>query len=254
MEDTMQMQKKLSILVLILSLVLAACAGTVGETANSQAAGTSPTQAVMGGDGAAQAMDETPESMPNKTSEPGMGEAHQEMNDSSAPEDPLQDQVQAADAETGSMDRPDFFAAQLVQPSSGEVYTINDYQGKVVLVETLAMWCSNCLQQQKQVKALHNILGERDDFVSIGLDIDPNEEIDMLKAYTAQHGFDWMYAIAPREVAREIAQRYGDQFLNPPSTPMFIIDRHGEVHPLPFGIKDSITLKDYLEPFLNSDM
>lgn len=257
------MQKKLSILVLTLSLALAACAGIPRDTANPQAAVTSPTQAAMSGDGTAHAMDEAPVSMPNKTSEPGMGEANQVMNDSSALEDPMQthdagmqDQMQAADAnaETGSMDRPDFFDAQLVQPSSGEVYTINDYQGKVVLVETLAMWCSNCLQQQKQVKALHNILGERDDFVSIGLDIDPNEEIDMLKAYTAQHGFDWMYAIAPRDVAREIAQRYGDQFLNPPSTPMFIIDRHGEVHPLPFGIKDSITLKDHLEPFLNSDM
>ncbi|MEJ2709686.1 MAG: hypothetical protein P8074_18895, partial [Anaerolineales bacterium] len=157
----MQMQKKLSILVLILSLVLAACAGTVGETANSQAAGTSPTQSAMGDDGAVQAMDGVPESMPVDTSEPGTVEAHQEMNDSSGPEDPMQthdagmqDQVQAVDAEMGSMDGPDFFDAQLVQPSSGEVYTINDYQGKVVLVETLAMWCSNCLQQQKQVKAL----------------------------------------------------------------------------------------------------
>lgn len=257
----MQMQKKLSILVLILSLVLAACAAPLADTANSQAAVTSPTQSAMGDDGTAQAMDEAPESMPVDTAEPGMVETHQEMKDSSAPEEPMQthdagmqDQVQPTDTGTDSMDRPDFFDAQLVQPSSAEVFTISDYQGKVVLVETLAMWCSNCLQQQKQVKALHNILGERDDFVSIGLDIDPNEEIDMLKAYTARHGFDWMYAIAPREVAREIAQRYGDQFLNPPSTPMFIIDRHGEVHPLPFGIKDSITLKDYLEPFLNSEM
>jgi cytochrome oxidase Cu insertion factor (SCO1/SenC/PrrC family) len=223
MEDTMQKQKKLTILSLLFTLLLAACAGAVQNPGRSQTAAPATTQPAMGAEAAAQAMGETPEAMPT-------------------------------DQAASEMEQPDFFSAEFVQPSSGEVYTINDFQGKVVLVETLAMWCSNCLQQQKQVKALHKILGERDDFVSIGLDIDPNEEIDMLKEYTARHGFDWMYAIAPREVAREIAQRYGDQFLNPPSTPMFIIDRHGEVHPLPFGIKESVTLKDYLEPFLNSEM
>mgnify|MGYP001028028536 CR=1 FL=1 len=217
----MQMQKRLSILFLILALAMSACAGTGANPNTSQAADPSPTMSSTVDD-VTQSMQEAPESMSTGTLE-------------------------------SEMDRPDFFDAEFVQPSSGEAYTINDYQGKVILVETLAMWCSNCLQQQKQVKTLHNILGERDDFVSIGLDIDPNEEIDMLKEYTARHGFDWMYAIAPREVAREIAQRYGDQFLNPPSTPMFIIDRQGEVHPLPFGIKNSVTLKDYLEPFLNSE-
>ncbi|MCK7526838.1 MAG: hypothetical protein MZV64_59190 [Ignavibacteriales bacterium] len=37
----------------------------------------------------------------------------------------------------------------------------------------------------------------------------------------------------PADVSREIASLYGDQFLNPPSTPMLIIDRKGVAHPLP---------------------
>jgi hypothetical protein len=32
---------------------------------------------------------------------------------------------------------------------------------------------------------------------------------------------------------------------------MFIVDRQGEVHPLPFGIKDPKTLQEALTPFLN---
>ena len=55
---------------------------------------------------------------------------------------------------------------------------------------------------------------------------------------------------SPRELSLQLSQLYGDQFLNPPSTPMLIVDRQGAVHPLPFGIKDAATLKAALEPFL----
>jgi hypothetical protein len=110
------------------------------------------------------------------------------------------------------------------------------------------------LQQQRQVKALHELLGERDDFVSLGLDIDPNENADDLKGFVDRNGFDWHYAIAPAEVSRSLSNLYGAQFLNPPSTPMLIVDRHGEVHPLPFGIKDAQTLMEALEPFLAESM
>jgi hypothetical protein len=76
----------------------------------------------------------------------------------------------------------------------------------------------------------------------------------MLKEYTARNGFFWKYAISPAEVSRDISQLYGDQFLNPPSTPMLIVDRHGEVHPLPFGIKSASDLQAALEPFLQEDI
>jgi cytochrome oxidase Cu insertion factor (SCO1/SenC/PrrC family) len=147
---------------------------------------------------------------------------------------------------------PDWFKASLVDVNSDKTFTLADFKGKVILVETLAMWCSNCLKQQGQVQIVHDLVGERDDFVSIGLDIDPNENADALKAYTSNNGFDWIYAVAPGEVSREIAQRYGDQFLNPPSTPMLIIDRQGDVHPLPFGIKYAEDLLDTLQPFLDT--
>jgi thiol-disulfide isomerase/thioredoxin len=149
-----------------------------------------------------------------------------------------------------SMAMPGWFSAPLTDVRSGEQFTISDLEGKVVLVETMAMWCSNCLKQQKQVLELHSLLGDRDDFVSLGLDIDPNEVGEALQAYTETNGFYWMYAISPAEVSREIGQLYGDQFLNPPSTPMLIIDRHGQAHPLPFGIKNAQSLMEALQPFL----
>jgi len=122
------------------------------------------------------------------------------------------------------------------------------------MIEDLAMWCSNCKKQQIQVKTLLEEMGMNEDLVFIGLDIDPNENAADLKTYTDNNGFNWVYAIAPIEVAREIGNLYGDQFLNPPSTPIMLIDRKGQVHPLPFGIKSAEDLKNFIEPFLSADM
>ncbi len=123
-----------------------------------------------------------------------------------------------------------------------------------MLVETMAIWCTTCLQQQKEEAKLHQMLGEQPDFVNVVLDIDPNEHASDLKAYTAKNGFNWMYAISPAEVSREIGNLYGDQFLNPPSAPMVLIDRHGQAHPLPFGVKSADDLQKVVKQYLNEGM
>lgn len=156
--------------------------------------------------------------------------------------------------EEAMMDAPAWFSASLTNVRTDETFTIQDLKGKVILVETMAIWCSNCLKQQGQVKELHTLLGERDDFVSIGLNIDPNEETSKLLAFINDKGFDWIYAVSPVDVSRDLASLYGDQFLNPPSTPMLAIDRHGVAHPLPFGIKSADDLLKFLQPFLDEGM
>lgn len=156
--------------------------------------------------------------------------------------------------EGAMMESPAWYSAAMTNVQTGESFTINDFKGKVILVETMAMWCPNCKKQQGQVKALREALGERADFVSLGLDIDPNENGDALKSYIDSNGFNWYYAVSTVDVSREIAALYGDQFLNPPSTPMLIIDRHGVAHPLPFGIKSVDDLMQALQPFLDEAM
>jgi thiol-disulfide isomerase/thioredoxin len=149
---------------------------------------------------------------------------------------------------------PAWFSAALTEATTGATFTIQDFKGKVVLVQTMAMWCPTCLQQQQQIEALHEQLGMRDDLVSLSIDVDVNENLAGLKDYVAKNAYDWMYTVASPDVAREISNLYGAQFLNPPSTPMLIIDRHGEAHPLPFGVKSAADLQKALEPFLNDAM
>lgn len=158
------------------------------------------------------------------------------------------------DNQSEKMEAPEWFGIALTDVNNDESFTIQDLYGKVILVEPMAIWCSSCLQQQREVVELRNLLGERDDFVSLSIDIDPNENAADLETYSLQYNFTWRFVIAPEAVARDLAELYGDQFLNPPSTPMLIVDRDGNVHILPFGIKNAEELQEALEPFLNQDM
>jgi thiol-disulfide isomerase/thioredoxin len=149
------------------------------------------------------------------------------------------------------MESPAWYSVPLNDARTGQSFSIESFKGKVVLVESMAVWCSKCLTQQGHVKALHETLGHREDFVSIGLDIDPNEDLDQLKFFVESQGFDWLYAISPADVSRDLSSLYGPQFLNPPSTPIVVIDRHGTAHPMPFGIKNVDELLQFIQPFLD---
>ncbi len=228
------MLKNTLLVVFVFALALSACSPAAPQ---AEAMEEKPTEAMMEKTDEAMLEEKTPEAMMEKTSEV--------MPDTHTTPGAMDEAMLAA---------PAWFGAALTNVRSGESFTLSDFKGKVVLVETLAMWCPICKRQQIQVKALHEALGMDGDLVSIGLDIDPNENAADLKAYTEANGFDWIYAVAPAEVAREIGALYGDQFLNPPSTPILIIDRHGEAHPMPFGIKSAADLQAFIEPFLKEGM
>jgi thiol-disulfide isomerase/thioredoxin len=149
---------------------------------------------------------------------------------------------------------PTWYSASINDVSTGKAFKINDFKGKVILVESMAIWCPTCLEQQKQVKTLNGLFGKRDDFVSIGLDIDPNENATSLKSYVETNSFNWLHAVSTVDVSRELSSLYGNQFLNPPSTPIVIIDRHGAAHPTTFGLKSADDLKKFIQPFLDEGM
>jgi cytochrome oxidase Cu insertion factor (SCO1/SenC/PrrC family) len=152
------------------------------------------------------------------------------------------------------MESPAWFSTALTNVQNDAPFTIADLKGKVVLIETMAVWCSNCKDQQNEIKTLHDQLGMQDDFVSVSLDIDPNENPDTLKSYLKTTGFDWLYAVAPADVSRDIASEFGDQFLNPPSTPILIVDRLGVAHALPFGLKSADDLLQAVNMYLKDGM
>jgi len=45
--------------------------------------------------------------------------------------------------------RPAWFGVAIEDARTGETFKINDFAGKVVLVQTIAQWCNTCAYQQK---------------------------------------------------------------------------------------------------------
>jgi thiol-disulfide isomerase/thioredoxin len=127
---------------------------------------------------------------------------------------------------------------------------MNDYAGKVILLEAMAMWCPNCVVQANEARNLHEALGNPEDLISVSLDVDINEDTKSLGEYAGDYGFDWHFAVAPLLLARALGNLYTPQYLNPPLAPMLIIDRDGNVHHLEYGVKDAETLQKAVEPYL----
>jgi thiol-disulfide isomerase/thioredoxin len=149
---------------------------------------------------------------------------------------------------------PAWIGVTLTNARTGENFTLKDFAGKVVVVEMMAMWCPTCKRQQGEVKTMLAQIGMPADLVVVALDVDPNEDAVALKTYSETYGFDWTYAIAGADVAREISNLYGSQFINPPSAPMLLIDRKGEVQLLPFGVKSADDLMNAVKPLLEGGM
>jgi len=147
--------------------------------------------------------------------------------------------------------KPDWFNIKMTDVRTGQSFTVNDYAGKVVLVETMATWCITCIEQQVEVKKLEGQISNPKDLAVISLDTDLNEDAATLKEYANSYGFDWHFAISPLEMDRALGNLYSSAFMNPPLAPMLFVDRKGSVYSLPFGaVKKATALQDTLAPHL----
>lgn len=233
-------------MVVLLAVVLSACSG--GQAANDVM--EQENEMMNESSSNSEMMENKDDEMTEDPHSDNMSESSDEMM-----EEEKDDEMMEEGEESGGMDEDSgafsWLTYEFTDATTGETFSISDFKGKVVLVETMAMWCSNCMKQQIQVRELHNLLGERDDFVGVGIDVDLNEDLAMLAAYTDHNEFDWYYSVASQDVLADISATLGGQFLNPPSTPIVLIDKDGGLHPLPFGIKSAETLLEFVEVYLN---
>ncbi len=145
---------------------------------------------------------------------------------------------------------PDWYNFKMTDVRTGKTFAINDFAGKVVLIQAIAEWCPNCLFQQGETRKMSDQLGDPEDLILISMDVDLHEDEASLKKYTQDFGFDWRFAVAPLEVQRAMANLYSAEYHNPPLDPILLIDRHGNAHQLPYNLKEADTLKKIVEPYL----
>jgi cytochrome oxidase Cu insertion factor (SCO1/SenC/PrrC family) len=151
---------------------------------------------------------------------------------------------------TGTPATPDWFNIPMTDVRTGKTFTMSDFAGKVVLIETIAQWCPNCLFQQAETRKTSKQLGDPEDLILISLDVDLHEDEASLKKYTEDFDFEWRFAVAPLEVSRALGNLYNAEYLNPPLEPMLLIDRQGNAHQLPYGMKKVDALQKIVGPYL----
>jgi peroxiredoxin len=133
---------------------------------------------------------------------------------------------------------------ELTDLNTDKIFTINDYEGTPVLVESFAVWCPTCTKQQKNIKEFHEKYGEL--AVSISLDTDENENEAKIKDHTNKNEFDWIYAISPNEVTQQLIEEYGLTIVSAPSVPIILICEDGSTR-LMKGLKTADELKQEVE-------
>jgi hypothetical protein len=123
-------------------------------------------------------------------------------------------------------------AIVLTDVRTGEQVSIGELAAtKPLLLETMAIWCSNCRAQQHNVVAAHN----EADFHSISLDVDPSENPDDLAAYSEQQGFDWHFAVADAELLGQLRERFGTAVAVPPGMPKILFRTDGSIEMIGLG-------------------
>jgi cytochrome oxidase Cu insertion factor (SCO1/SenC/PrrC family) len=145
---------------------------------------------------------------------------------------------------------PEWFGMEMTDVRTGETFTMNDFSGKVVLIQTIAQWCPNCLFQQAESRKMAEQLGNPEDLVLLTMDVDSNEDEASLKKYAEDFAFEWRFVVGPLEVQRAIGNLYSVEYLNPPLDPMLLIDRQGNAHQLPYGLKKMDQLQEIVSPYL----
>ena len=136
--------------------------------------------------------------------------------------------------QSGSTDWQDIVLTDI---ATGETFKISDFRGKPILLESFAVWCPTCLQQQKKMDELRS--REGDAIIHISLDTDPNEDADSIKEHIETHGLDWYFAISPIELTNALIDEYGLGIVNAPTSPVILICEDGSARLLERGVKSA---------------
>ena len=193
---------------LAILLLLAACAG---PSADGSATESAPSTSVP------------PPSAAASAAPPPASGSRAATDATDAPDNPTPTPVAFDDA---------LLAIQLRDVRSGETFTLGELAADApVIVETMAIWCTNCRQQMHQVTAAHELA----DFHSVSIDVEPSEIAEDLVAYAEREGFDWPFVLADAELATALRDRFGTEVLFPPGMPKLLVRTDGSVELLPLG-------------------
>jgi thiol-disulfide isomerase/thioredoxin len=164
------------------------------------------------------------------------------MADETATTDVMVDEAMADETAT-----TDVMVDEMVLPAwqtisltdvDGASFTLDDFHGTPVFVETFATWCPNCKKQLEATNAAAEQLGDQAVFVA--LSVETNLSAADVAEYAADNGFDSVrFAVMTPEALAAFVDGLGQSAANPPSTPKVLIDPMGQAGELTTGFESA---------------
>lgn len=134
-------------------------------------------------------------------------------------------------------DAPSWLTTELTDACSGEVFTLADFAGKTLYVESMATWCGECFAQLSRVQEAFTRIpeAERQDIVLVAL----SSEIDLpredLARYAAKTSFPLLFAVMPEAMLKTMAADVGREWAIPPAMPYLTVAPDGTISELHTG-------------------
>ena len=107
-----------------------------------------------------------------------------------------------------------------LQASNGETYKLEDFKGKVVIMDFWAMWCGPCKKKMPKIQKLHEAYNKMGVEVLGMLAMNPGAE-DKAKAYFAENNYNFKLIYGNDLLTKD----YGLMFL----PTVIVVDKQGKI-------------------------
>jgi peroxiredoxin len=98
-----------------------------------------------------------------------------------------------------------------VKTLDGKIVKLQDYRGKVVLLNFWATWCGPCVAELPTLKKIHADFSENDRFEMISLSLDSS--IDPVRRMVQQKGLNWIQGYLGNWSQTELPSQYTVSYL-----------------------------------------
>ncbi len=149
---------------------------------------------------------------------------------------------------SGAMMGSKLLGVSLMDVNSGKSIQLSSYAGKVVLISLFSISCTDCLLQQKNLESLN--MGNQNGLVVVTLDVDSKDSTSALASFARQNNYHWVFANSSDTINHGISMLDNSHLVNPSTVQTLVMDRMGELHALPDGLKTPGELSQDLSTYL----
>jgi len=126
---------------------------------------------------------------------------------------------------------------------TGEIFRLSDFS-KPILMESFAVWCPTCKQQQDQIQKL---IDSGDDSIHISINTDPNEDAENVIEHVNRYSYTWPFVVFPASSTQMLIDDFGVGVVNAPRAPVILICPDKTARLLQSGVKSAEELKEEID-------